>query len=180
MSVALPTSERHAVRDRPRLYLTELLIVGGALLVLGMFVLPEFSAAGTADREARLRETLRHLRQQIETYQAQHGGVAPGFPDGDPGQAPTVECVIAQLSQPTSATGQTASQRSPTHPYGPYFDVLPINPLTGTRSLRLVRFGGSCVVRPGEDVAWLYDPLTGRIAAGVAGHDASGRPYIDY
>ncbi|GAH74356.1 unnamed protein product, partial [marine sediment metagenome] len=64
--------------------LVEILIVVAILGILAAIVIPQFQAHSQEAKEAAAKDNLRILRNAIELYAVQHGGVPPGYPADNP------------------------------------------------------------------------------------------------
>jgi len=153
--------------------LVEILIVVVILAILAALVVPQFSDAARVSRENVLKEDLRYLRSQIMVYEAQHNGVAPGYPNGDTAQAPDAATFLAQMSQKTNASGQVGAS----YPLGPYLSRMPDNPLNGLNTIRVVDAWPNAAA---GTHGWVDMPGALRIAADAVGADGDGRPYFEY
>ena len=109
--------------------LVEILIVVIILGILAAIIIPQMSNVGQQSRENMLRENLRILRTQINSYRAEHWDVSPGYPGGDESLAPTSVAFIDQMTLPTDATGDTGAASTP---FGPYLRNMPENPVNGS------------------------------------------------
>jgi len=155
--------------------LVEILIVVVILAILAALVVPQFSSAARLSRENVLKDDLRYLRSQIMVYQAQHNGVAPGYPNGDTGQSPDAATFLAQMTRTTNASGQTGVGAG--YPLGPYLSRMPDNPMNDLNTVRVV---GSWPAAAAGTHGWVYQPSTLRIAADAVGVDLEGRPSFEY
>ena len=160
--------------------LVEVVIVVIILGLLAVLVVPHLSTAANAEREASLRDNLHFLRTQIMVYQAQHGGVAPGYPNGDPTAEPSQEVFASQMTMYTDQAGNTSRTPSDVFKCGPYLQRLPKNTLNNNNNIRFVAPNSVFPLQADGLDGWLYQPATGTIAANVEGTDLYGVKYIDY
>jgi len=137
--------------------LVELVIVIVIVGLLAAIAIPRFSrgAAGAAD--SALSGDLAVLRNAIEMYAAEHGGM---YPDAD--------AIEAQLTTYSDLSGTTNAAPTAAFEYGPYLHALP-NLKAGTYvGSKLV---GEVTVTPAAEVVtdpgtgWLYNETTGQIWA---------------
>jgi general secretion pathway protein G len=149
------------------------------LAIIGALVVPQFSNAARTSRENTLREDLRFMRSQIQVYQAQHGGTAPGFPGGSKSSGPTEAAFVAQMTQPTSSFGNVGTVLDATHNLGPYLRRMPDNPVNDLSTVRVIG-SGAFPTEPADTHGWVYQPSTMKFAADCAGVDDDGRRYFDY
>lgn len=158
----------------------EVIIVGIVLTLLAVLVVPRLTHAANTKQEQSIRETLHHLRTQITLYRAEHGGLAPGFREGDPTAMPTYAAFVAQMTQHTNAFGETSKTPSDEFKFGPYLDQIPENPVNKNKDVRLVEAGQIITGAASGDYGWIYQPATGAIVANIEGSDKRGIPYMDY
>jgi len=167
--------DRRKLKTTRGFTLVEILIVVVILAILGALVVPQFSNAAKLSRENVLKEDLRYLRSQVMVYQAQHNGVAPGYPNGSTTQSPTAAAFVAQMSQPTNAAGQTGSGAA--YALGPYLSRMPTNPINELDTVRVVTSWPS---QAAGTHGWVYMPSELRIASDAIGSDDSGTDYFEY
>lgn len=156
--------------------------IGIVVIILGLLVLlvvPRLSRAAGADREQSLRDRLQVLRTQILAYQAHHGGVAPGYPGGNTAMMPTHEAFAAQMTRYTNHAGDTSDTPSDEFRFGPYLRSVPENSLANSNHIRFMNPVELVPVASG-DQGWVYQPVTGTIAANWPGTDIHGVKYTDY
>jgi len=159
--------------------LVEILIVVIILGILGALIIPQFSNAARTSRENVLREDLRFMRSQIQVYQAQHNGVAPGYPGGDTSQSPTAEAFVDQMANYTSMGGEVSTTSDATHKLGQYISRMPENPINSLDTVQIVT-GGSFPEQADDSHGWVYEPATLRFASDAIGSDSEGRAYFSY
>ncbi len=162
--------------------LVELIIVVLIIAILAAIVAPRFSGASEIAGGSALLQDLRYIRQQIQVYRAQHHGVSPGYPGGDPDAAPTEADFVAQMTNPTSSDGSVGSSSSQTFRFGPYMAEIPINPINGLSAVFVVPNGSTLPPPPTGPTSygWLYKPESMEFKAYLAGQDENGRAYYDY
>ena len=160
--------------------LIEVVIVVIILGLLAVLVVPHLSTAANAEREDSLRDDLHFLRTQIMVYQAQHNGVAPGYPNGDLAVKPSLAVFTNQMTMYTDKAGNTSRSPSDVYQYGPYLQRLPKNMLNNNSNIRFVVSDKIFPVQANGLDGWLYQPSTGIIAANIDGTDLHGVKYIDY
>lgn len=158
--------------------LVEVMIVVLMLAIVAALVVPQFSNAASTARESALREDLRYLRTQIIVYRSQHGGVMPGYPNGDTTATPTAEAFVEQLTRYSDARGNTSAMASAEYRFGPYLSEIPLNPVRQSASVQIII--GDFPSEPQGSAGWLYQPSTGRVAANASGVDAEGVAFFDY
>jgi general secretion pathway protein G len=160
--------------------LVELLIILLILGVLAALVLPGYSTATTTARESNLIDNLRHVRTQLLVYSAQHGGRAPGFPDGDDKLSPSAEVFVEQMTTYSDPIGRTSPTPTDQHHLGPYLRKIPVNPFNLNTDVRIVPGSASFPSSPVGSEGWFYQPATLTFVANTEGEDKSGRAYFDY
>ena len=157
-------------------------LVQGVLMFLGLLVLlvaPRLTSAANADREPALRDGLARMRTQIAIYQCEHHGVAPGYPNGNTTMMPTHEAFMDQLTRYSNAQGFTSDTSSEEFKFGPYITSIPINPLQKSTDIRFVPPLERNPSASGEQ-DWIYQPMTGWMAANSPGTDIFNVSYTDY
>lgn len=149
--------------------LTMVLIIIGivATLAIPRLALLHGSGEGTA-----LLADLRIVRNAIELYASEHGGVYPGqHADGAGGAALSEAAFISQLTQYSRVGGQVSVSKSASHPFGPYLFVgippLPVGPNKGSTEVLIVAV--EPVPRASSDAGWIYNPTTGEFIGNVGG-----------
>ncbi len=162
--------------------LVELIIVVLIIAILAAIVAPRFSGAANIAGSSALLQDLRYIRQQIQVYRAQHHGVSPGYPGGDPDATPTEADFVAQMTNPTASDGTVGSSSSQTFRFGPYMAEVPINPINGLSTVLVVANGSPLPPPPTGPTShgWVYKPETMEFKAYLPGQDENGRAYYDY
>ncbi|HUS91849.1 MAG TPA: prepilin-type N-terminal cleavage/methylation domain-containing protein [Phycisphaerae bacterium] len=168
------------MRPRTGFTLVEILIVVIILGILAVIVLPEFSNASATARAAMLQDDLRLMRSQLIVFKAQHLGIAAGYPNGDPTQAPTESALTAHLTLASAADGRTAELGTPGFRFGPYLREIPENPINGKRTVRLLANGAAFPGTPQDVYGWIYQPSTLTLKADSSGADDNGIAFFDY
>lgn len=130
---------------RPGLTLVELLIIVGALGLLAILVVPQFSSAEVDTREESLEAELARVRAALELYKRDHEHTYP----------PAASLAAALAGTPVSDTASTAASADGTTAIR-YIDAIPVNPFTRTRTIGVGEVGTS---------AWFYDEQTGEFRA---------------
>ncbi len=160
--------------------LVEILIVVVILGILGAMIIPRFSNASEIARASMLADDLRLIRMQIAVFRCQHLGVAPGYPDGDPSNAPTEAEFISHMTQASDAGGNTAAAGTPGFRYGPYFREIAANPVNGKATIQIIPDGGAFPVAGDDSHGFIFQPSTLKFKADTAGADESGKLFFDY
>lgn len=108
------------------------------------------------------------LREAVENYRRDHGRL-PGYTPGSD-RPIGIGMLFRQLTMATDARGAVAPEVNPDFPYGPYLPkALPINPINGLGSLRLLTPGEEMPDAANGSSGWLYDPETGEVRVNAAG-----------
>jgi general secretion pathway protein G len=144
--------------------LVELLIVVAILGILAAIIVPKIQDYTQQARESAAKDNLRILRNTIGLYAARHNGVAPGYPNDNPSQAPNKTQIYTQLIT------------------GNYLKQLPANPFNGYEypRIKLVSNGTTFPDTPTGNFAWVYKPETKEIRIDWPGTDEKGVRYYDY
>lgn len=181
ISVAIPPplAPNPPSKRRLSISIAEIAIVGVVLGLLVLLVAPRLTSAANADSEPALRDGLARLRTQIAIYQFEHHGVAPGYPNGNTTMMPTHESLTDQLTRYSDAQGVTSDTPSEEFKFGPYITSIPTNPLKKNADFRFVSSLERSPTASGEQ-GWIYQPVTGWIAANSPGTDIFNVNYADY
>ena len=166
-----PNSERPLLRGaRVRRFVS----VSLALCAIASLVaLPRMERRRTStvqgvELDARTRAALARFEGAIADYRAEHGRF-PGFPPAPHGTftvpsagldgTASIEWLGVQLLGRTDEAGRP----DPNGAFGPYLGAPPVNPSTGTTSVRVLNPG----VPPtgAREVGWVYDPRSGAVYA---------------
>ncbi len=152
--------------------LIELVIVVVIIGILAAIAIPRMTRGATNAGAAALKASLTQMRNAIELYRIEHGGM---FPED--------ETMIAfQLTLYTNADGtdggaapNVASRRI----YGPYLRAIPPLPV-GTK--KGATGFASALAAAGPTHGWVYDMMTGNVTAALpAGEkDQDGVDYNTY
>jgi len=109
--------------------LVEILIVVIILGILAAIVIPQFTSASQDARKNSLTSQLQTLRSQLELYKLQHLDALPTtLVGGSP--------AWTQLTSKTDNSGAIGTTSS--FPFGPYLQADPINPLNGSKTVKVV------------------------------------------
>ena len=169
--------------------LVELLIVAIILAVLAAIVIPQFSSSTTDAKESALDADLAVMRQAIELYRAQHGGVYPGAnvssgatcgSGASAGTAAvnTEAAVVDQLTRYSNAAGATCTGVDATVPYGPYLRKgIPKDPITGKSDI-VVTSAGNPLAPAAATGGWAYDTKSGQIVMNSNANDSKTPPVV--
>lgn len=153
-------------RVRRAFSLIELVIVVVILGIIGAIAIPRMSRGAEGAADSSLVADLAVLRNAIDLYQAEHGGVYPPADD--------IEDALTQYS---NATGDSFGAKTSELIYGPYLRKLPTLKVGTTKGAKTI------TETDGEAGAgWVYNETTGHIFANIpAGEtDARGVAYRDY
>jgi prepilin-type N-terminal cleavage/methylation domain-containing protein len=152
--------------------LVELVIVVVIIGIIAAIAVPRISRGAKGAGDSALRGSLAGLRNAIDMYAAEHGGV---FPAG------TQTEIVDRLTKRTDAAGNVGTTAG-THIYGPYLrgglPPLPIGVNKGDSDLII----DPATFAPSDATAggWVYNTTTGEIIANSEGADESGKNYADY
>jgi general secretion pathway protein G len=142
--------------------LIEVLIVVVIMSVLAATIIPQFASSTNDAKASALKFNLHEFRQTIEVYKLQHNGIPPALTASN----------LPGLVYATNSSGVNNGLTAPdsTHLIGPYIQggALPANPFDGKTTV-----SQSAVFPPTATTAaggWLYEPVSGQIAANTAGH----------
>ena len=142
--------------------LFELMIVVAILGILAAIVLPMFQVNVTEAKEAAAKDNLRILRNTIEFYAAQHGGIPPGYPGNNPNFSPAPVVFRAHLT------------------VGGYLRKIPTNPFNNLNTVNVLSNSTNLPAQPTGKYGWIYKPSSKTIKLDWPGTDSKGTPYYDY
>jgi general secretion pathway protein G len=181
MKTAHRTNVRHGhqAASRRGFTLVEILIVVIILGILAAIVVPAFSNAATQSRENMLKEDLRMIRQQTNSYRAQHNDVSPGCDTA--GNWVSLDTFVAHMTKYSNMDGQTNDVRTDVFCYGPYMSQIPVNTINHLDTISVVNNGvDMTAATAGNESGWLYKPENCTWRAGVAGNDTNGQAFFSY
>ena len=158
--------------------LVEILIVVIILGILAAIAVPAFSNSTLEAKEKMLRENLRIWRTQLGSYRVQHRDISPGYPNGNPANAPTEQDFSDQMTLATDEFGDTTAVPALC---GPYFRDIPENPINKNTDVQILddnaAFPAAAV---DNNIGWIYKPAENSIRANAVGADEEGTSYYDY
>ena len=145
--------------------LIEILIVIAVLGILAALVIPQFQDYSQKAKEANAKANLKILRDAIERYAAQHGGVAPGYPNDDIDSSP---------SYMSFGRSMTDIEH--------HLSKMPENPFNNIRLMKVLKNDEAFPTEPTlpNFYGWIYKPATKTIKLNWPGTDSSGVAYFDY
>ncbi|NLW82891.1 MAG: prepilin-type N-terminal cleavage/methylation domain-containing protein [Phycisphaerae bacterium] len=148
--------------------LIELMIVVSILGILAAIVYPEFQGHVQQAKEAQAKANLKLLREAIERYAAEHGGVPPGHISNNPNNPPTFVILQNQL---------TVTKK--------YLSTLPKNPFSDQSIIRVLSSEqtldeATAAIYSPFDAGWIYHPATKSIKLNWPGTDSQGVKFFDY
>ncbi|MBN1509953.1 MAG: prepilin-type N-terminal cleavage/methylation domain-containing protein [Sedimentisphaerales bacterium] len=145
--------------------LLEVVIVVAIIAILAAIGIPRMSRGSRGANDSALSGDLAVLRNAIDLYSAEHGGLFP-----------TAGQITSQLTQYTDVSGNPSLTKGSPYIYGPYIRTIPPIPV-GWRK-------GKNGITASDDpnTGWLYDATAGKITANATttDKDDSGKLYSDY
>lgn len=170
------------LRKRRGFTLVELLVVAVVLAIFAAVVVPEFAGVTDESKVAALKSDLAVLRKAIDLYYQQHGhypGGAPSYPErcnGIPaGSFATREeqNFNFQLTLFSSPAGEVCFRKTGSYTLGPYINttLIPQNPVTGSRVVRVTTLGTLQPSTGSDNGGWLFDSISGRLIADHADYE---------
>jgi|WetSurMetagenome_2_1015567.scaffolds.fasta_scaffold36660_2 type II secretory pathway pseudopilin PulG len=126
-----------------------LLLVGGGMVAFLYFArYTEVVRATDEAKQSSLQSTLQTVRSQLELYKIQHNDAYPTD-------------LEKQLFLHTDMQGNTSAVKDAKHPYGPYMAVMPENPVSGSKAIRMVTGADTRFAPPLQNGGWYYNSTTG-------------------
>jgi hypothetical protein len=131
-----------------------------ALTIVGLFATSSPDSAPRAHPLSELRTDLTGLREAVRLYREDHGR-AP-CQAGDDNRALDPRMFVRQLTCCTNLNGRPGAERDDEYRFGPYLSTWPVQPITRSAALRIVR-PTELEPRHVQRGGWFYDPRDGRI-----------------
>ena len=143
--------------------LIELVIVVVILGIIGAIAIPRMSRGAEGAADSSLVADLAVLRNAIDLFQAEHGGVYPPAAD--------IEDALTQYSD---VTGTDFGAKSSDRIYGPYLRKVPVLKVGSSK-------GRSAISATDGDATagWIYDEDTAHIFANIPAGESDARG-VDY
>jgi len=138
--------------------LVEILIVVIILGILAAIVIPQFTQASTEARISNLRTNLQTIRSQLLLYKTQHNENYPG------------DDFVDQMTTYSNAAGETSDAPDADFPFGRYLQAVPINPMSGDSTVRVVS-GAATAFSADADAGWWFNSTTGEFRADLTTSD---------
>ena len=160
--------------------LVELMMVVALLGILAAMAFPQFQSHTTEAKATTAKANLRVLRSAIELYTAQHSGVAPGYPDGNPLTVPNQTVMMDQLKKATNSHGAIAELGTPGFDRGPYLKSSPENPFNYKTDSKMLLNNQDFPQNATGQFGWIYHAATKTIKLDWTGLDKEGVSYYDY
>lgn len=160
--------------------LVEILVVVVLLGIMAAIVIPAIGHSGTSARETALAMDIGLLRRYVLVYTSQHKEVAPGYPNGNTGAAPTEDAFRDQAMLSSNSDGTTAAVGTAGFDYGPYLSKIPKNPFNNLDTVQMLSNDADLPAAADGSHGWIYKAATGEIHPDNTGMDDSGRDYYDY
>ena len=160
--------------------LVEVILVVTILGILAALVMPTFQGHIAKARESASKDSIRVMRNQIETYKLQHKEIPPGYLNGSGVPEALLEL---QFTGTTAETGAASPSTVPSDPYlyGPYVKKLPENPYNKLSNITYVAEATAfSAAVDGTSSGWLYKKETGEIKVNWTGTDSEGTAFYDY
>lgn len=153
--------------------LVELVIVVVIIGIIAAIAVPRISRGAKGAGDAALRGSLASLRNAIDMYAAEHGGVFPG-------QDGLEATLIAQLTQKTNFAGTPGTGAG--FDFGPYlrrgFPPAPVGPQAGKAfGVDMTTATPPVADETKTTMGWVYNHQTGEIVVNTDDPDAAGDPY---
>lgn len=143
--------------------IAELVIVAAVIGILAALVMPLLHSHAMDAKQAAARENLQLLRGALELYAARHAGVAPGYEDNNPANAPSAEHLARQVTIEDRCLLQ-----------------IPENPFNKLSRVRIIGDDEAFPTEATGQDGWIYQPATKTIQLDWPGSDDRGIRFFDY
>jgi len=163
-----PTPQNRA--HKPGFSLIELVIVVVIIGIIGAIAVPRMSRGAKGASDSALRGDLRVLRDAMELFATEHGGVYPAGAD----------LPNALTTYSSARIDDLSATKSTFHIYGPYIRAIPKLPVGANKGQ--ASFSSALPTITTAAGGWYYNPATGEIRANCADAetDDAGVPYNTY
>ena len=157
--------------------LIELVIVIVIIGIIAAIAIPRMSRGSAGAADAALHQNLGILRNAVEHYKVEHGGLYPAELTGV-----TVHDLLTKFSSPNGDVVET--NKTSTAYLGPYLRAIPaitVGPNKGMNGIAVSTTSG-VPATGAAGIAWLYNAVDGTVDAytGSITHDDTGRAYASY
>jgi type II secretory pathway pseudopilin PulG len=153
--------------------------------VIAAIAIPRVSRGSKSAGESSLASNLAVLRNAIELYASEHGGVYPaGVGDGT-NAANSYDAFLSQLTKYTNETGKAAATKDPAQNIilGPYLrkgiPPLPVGANKGKSTVKMDNTASPPAAAVASGEGWVYNNKTGDIIANADDTDESGAKTYD-
>jgi general secretion pathway protein G len=136
------------MQRRQAFTLIEVLIVVVIMAILAAAVIPQFTDSTTDAKSSTVKFNLHTLRSQIQLYRTHHGGATPSG-------------TLAELLASTDSSGATGTGAN--FPYGPYLREVPLNPVTNSKTVKVITNDPAQAADVTGSGGWLYNATSGNI-----------------
>ena len=157
--------------------LVELVIVIVIIGVIAAIAVPRISRGAKGAGAASVRGSLAGLRNSIDMFAAEHGGVFPASKTVN-----TEAEFLSQLLNKTDFAGVVGTTAG-THIYGPYLrgglPPCPVGPNAGVKGLTLAATG-PVVNEALTTIGWVYNYVTGDLIVNTDDLDEKGNGFDTY
>ncbi len=155
-------------------------MVVALLGILAAMAMPQFQSYTTNAKASTAKANLRVLRSAIELYTAQHGGIPPGYQDGNPLAVPNLTVMMDQFKKATTQQGAIAEIGTPGYDRGPYLKISPENPFNYKTDSKMLTNNQNFPNNATGQFGWIYHADTKTIKLDWPGTDKHGVRYYDY
>ena len=133
---------KHTGARRGGFSLLEVVIVVAIIAILAVIGIPRMSRGAKGANDSALTADLATMRNAVDLYAAEHGGVYPTDPNN-------------QLVKYTDVSGNANATKTATYIYGPYMRTIPPLPVGAKKGKTGI------ATADGANVGWIYDGTEG-------------------
>ncbi len=150
--------------------LLELVLVVVIIAIVAAIAIPKMSRGARAADEIALKGNLAVLRNAVELYRIEHGGITPSGTSAD---------VMNQLTRYTSVTGAIGTSKDDANGiiYGPYLKAVPSLPVgtkKGDATIAVVCDSAVIVPAGAGTSGWWYNSALGEVRANLVNTETDG------
>ena len=144
----------------------EMLVAVLIIAVVGAVTVPRLSIGGADTQEESTPINEICLQDAIYWYFGEHMNTYPAAIGDGTNPANSPQAFVRQLTMHSDISGEVSPIKSPDFPFGPYLrGAVPIQKDVGNNSITIVSQRLPVIANPDTGTGWIYNSVTGQIAA---------------